>query len=336
MAESDVFTHTSPLIVDPVDMVCPSHKHTAAADDSAPSSGNRARFWRSLSQWQQTDDFNQYLQREFPVAASEFPSGVSRRRWLQIMGASLAMAGTAGCRYPEELIAPFVLRPEGRVPGERYERATNFELAGRVYNLLVSCVDGRPLKIEPNTMHPSGGGTDVFSQASILSLYDPDRARVGDGPSLRKDENGRRYAADWDEFSRYGRALVRTAEGDQGRSLAVLMPPTQSPSLVRMVESLQKKLPEASIIRFDPVTDGVMRQATQAAFGREGHQVLELEDAKVIVSFQSDFLGNDSAMIRNAAGFAKNRDPVAGEMSRLYVVEGGYTQTGAAADSRLA
>src|SRR6056297_850627 len=117
---------------------------------SRSSGGPRSRYWRSLSELQQRDDFQQYLHREFPVAASEFPEGVSRRRWMQLMGASFAMAGVAGCRYPEELIAPFVVRPEGRVPGESYLRATNFELAGRVYNLLVSNVDGGPIKIDPN------------------------------------------------------------------------------------------------------------------------------------------------------------------------------------------
>ena len=94
------------------------------------------------------------------------------------MGASLAVVGAAGCRYPEEAIEPFVIRPEGRVPGETYSRATNFELAGRVYNLLISCVDGRP--VENRAQHrPSQRWRHgcLFAQASILGLYDPDRAR---------------------------------------------------------------------------------------------------------------------------------------------------------------
>ena len=317
-------------------MVCPSHKHSDTPSD-AKTTPNRARFWRSLNEWQQTDDFDQYLHREFPVAASEIPQGVSRRRWLQIMGASLAMAGTAGCRYPEELIAPFVLRPENRIPGERYERATNFELAGRVYNLLVSCVDGRPLKIEPNNDHPSGGGTDAFSQAAILSLYDPDRSRGDDGPALRKEENGRRFGADWDEFATYGQAMVRTAAGNgDGKSLGVLIGPTHSPSQVRMIAKLKESMPSATIVRFDGVTDGVMDAATKLAFGKPGKQVLDLSRAKVIVTLQADILGNDSGFLQNAASFAENRNPLSDDgMSRLYAVEGGYTQTGAAADSRL-
>ena len=99
---------------------------------SEKSATTKSRYWRSLSELQDREDFQQYIDREFPVAASEFPEGVSRRRWMQLMGASLAVAGATGCRYPEETIAPFVIRPEGRVPGESYSRATNFELASTI------------------------------------------------------------------------------------------------------------------------------------------------------------------------------------------------------------
>ncbi len=145
-----------------------------------PESQNKApgsRYWRSLNQLHGTPEFEQYLQREFPAAASEYPTGVSRRRWLQMMSASMVLGGVAGCRYSEEIIAPFAVRPEGRVPGEPYFFATNFEWADRVYHALVQGVDGRPTKIEGHTEHPtSRGGTDVYVQASTLSLYDPDRA----------------------------------------------------------------------------------------------------------------------------------------------------------------
>src|SRR6056297_495159 len=138
------------------------------------SESPQARYWRSLSELRESPEFRSYIEREFPVAASEFPEGVSRRRWIQLMGASLAMGGAIGCRYPEETIAPFVIRPVGRVPGEPYSRATNFQYANRVHHLLVNCVDGRPLKIEGNPSHPaSNGGTDQYVQASILQLYDP-------------------------------------------------------------------------------------------------------------------------------------------------------------------
>ncbi len=305
----------------------------ADASDSAP----RPRYWRSLSHLKGDDQFvNDFLHREFPVAASEFPEGVSRRRWMKLMGASLAMAGVTGCRYPEESIAPFVIRPEGRVPGESYLRATNIEWADRVYSLLVSNVDGRPLKIEPNNDHPAGGGTDAYAQASILSLYDPDRSRGDEGfLRHRKDGGQRRYEVDWNEFDTYGVNLIKSLKSQgNGERLGVLIGPTSSPSTVRMLTALKKRLPAATIARHDSVWGDAMRQATTQTLGKPANQVLDLGKAKVIVAIQADILGTDKGMVANAKGFGEGRDPKA--MSRLYVVEGGYSATGASADARLA
>ncbi len=310
-----------------------------SSNGSPPSGSPRSRYWRSLSELQQREDFQQYLHREFPVAASEFPEGVSRRRWLQLMSASLAMAGAAGCRYPEELIAPFVLRPEGRTPGETYTRATNFELAGRAYNLLVTNVDGRPIKIEPNPDHPAGLGTDAYVQASILSLYDPDRSRSDDGPILRREPDERPAVVGWDSFENFGPALVRTVRNNnRDGAFAILTPPTTSPTVARMLGRLQERMPGATIAMYDGAHGDAMRKATSEVFGKPARQVLDLGSAEVIVTLQADVLGSDPGFLGNARGFSANRDPLAsgGAMSRLYAVEGGYTQTGATADSRLA
>ena len=309
------------------------------SNESASSSSTKPAkpsYWRSLSELRGSEDFDQYLDREFPVAASEFPEGVSRRRWMQLMGASLAFAGVSGCRYPEETIEPFVIRPEGRIPGESYQRATNFELAGRVYNLLISCVDGRPLKIEPNTEHPSGVGTDAYSQASILGLYDPDRSRDDEGFLLRnvKEEN-RSYTSDWSEFSTYLTETLSNAK--TGSGMALVFESTRSPSVARMLSAVQKRFPEATLCRYDGVTGDAMRDATRKVLGTAARQTLNLGEAEVVVALQADILGNDSGMLNNAAGFAKGRDPLAKDgMNRLYVVEGGYSSTGASADTRLA
>lgn len=303
---------------------------------SGPKAAKSApKYWRSLSELRGSEKFDPYLDREFPVAASEFPEGVSRRRWMQLMGASLAMVGAAGCRYPEEEILPFVIRPEGRVPGETYSRATNFELAGRVYNLLVSCFDGRPLKIEPNPEHPGGGGTDVFSQASVLGLYDPDRARGNDASLLRRSD-GRRGNVDWQAFDVFAKGLLKDAEANGGGSkFAVLMSPTHSPTTARLLSELQGRLPKMTLAMYDAVGAGVMRAATSKVFGKPASQVIDLEQADVVVTLQADILGNDAGMITTAAGFAKRRDAVEGNMNRLYAVEGNYTITGSSADTRL-
>ncbi|WP_164101615.1 TAT-variant-translocated molybdopterin oxidoreductase [Candidatus Laterigemmans baculatus] len=290
---------------------------------------SQRRYWRSLDELRQTPEFEQFLHREFPVAASEYPEGVSRRRWLQLMGASLAMAGTIGCRYPEETIAPFVIRPEGRVPGEPYLRATNFELADRVHHLLVSCVDGRPLKIEGNPDHPaSGGGTDLFAQASILGLYDPDRAS-----EVVRRVGGKREASEWGAFEAYARPLVA---GQSAGRVAVLMPPTQSPSLVRMVAELRRAVPDLSLCVYDSVRGGADRQAMQAAFGQPVRPLLELDKTRVIFALESDLVGQHPGFVRNARRFSAGRNTDGEEMNRLYVAEAGFSATGMSADARLA
>ncbi|TWT95015.1 TAT-variant-translocated molybdopterin oxidoreductase [Neorhodopirellula pilleata] len=311
---------------------CPSS--VGRVEDNANAVKAKPAYWRSLSELNQSEDFaTNYLNREFPKAASEFPEGVSRRRWMQLMSASLAMAGAAGCRYPEELIAPFVIRPEGRIPGESYLRATNFELAGDVYHLLVSCVDGRPIKIEPNNEHPAGGVAGHYAQACVIGLYDPDRARGETGVPIRREDK-RRLESDWESFANYGQALLRSV--GQGDGVAVLMPPTTSPTTLRMIAKLQEKLPASQVCVYNAIDGGVMEAATAKAFGKSARQTFDFSDAEVIVSLQSDFLGNATSSLNNAKSFAQNRDPVHGKMSRLYVAEGGYTTTGAAADARLA
>ncbi len=324
-------------------MTITSHSDAPSGTDApdATAAAKAPRYWRSLSELNGHESFtNDFLHREFPVAASEFPDGVSRRRWMQLMSASLAMAGVAGCRYPEELIAPFVVRPEGRVPGETYFSATNVEIAGEVRHLLVRCVDGRPSKVEPNTDHPAGGVTGAYAQAALLELYDPDRARGETGVPIHR-EGKKRVPSDWASFIRYGSALMRS--GGKGERLAVLMPPTTSPTTLRMLAKLQSKMPAATVCFYDSVSGGVMGQATKAVFGREARQDFDFSEAKVIVSIQSDLLGSQSGAGDNARTFSKSRDPITGQadpvvgkMSRLYVAEGGFTTTGVAADARVA
>ncbi|XZE52480.1 TAT-variant-translocated molybdopterin oxidoreductase [Planctomycetaceae bacterium SH139] len=296
-------------------------------ENTTPSS---SRYWRSLDELQKTPEFEQFLHREFPVAASEYPEGVSRRRWLQLMGASLAMGGAIGCRYPEETIAPFVIRPEGRVPGEPYSRATNFQLANRVHHLLVSCVDGRPLKIEGNAAHPaSNGGTDQYVQASVLQLYDPDRLGV-----LLQKQGAKRVESDWAAFDSYAVALTESLQKSGGR-LAVLMPPTASPSLLRMLAALRVALPSTSVCVYDSVGQGVAERAVAAVAGDPAVVRYDLSQAGVVLDVSADLLGAHPGFLQHASGYASRRQPK-GDMSRLYAVETAFSATGMSSDSRFA
>ena len=167
-------------------------------------SDDRGRFWRSLNQLADNEEFQSWLSREFPTAASELPPSLSRRRWLQLMGASLALGGLTGCRWEAEEFAPFTSRPQNRVPGEKQYFASSWEFAGVAQPLRLTCVDGRPVKVEGNPAHPhSNGGTSAFDQALLLSLYDPDRSQT----PLEK-VRGERKVRTWAEFDRRLKQLI--------------------------------------------------------------------------------------------------------------------------------
>src|SRR5438552_8919798 len=141
------------------------------------------KLWRSLDELAGTPQFKEMLHREFPTAASEWDDGPSRRSFLKLMAASLALAGVgigAGCtRKPQEQIVPYVMQPEQLVPGRPLFFATAHTLGGYARGILVEQHEGRPTKIEGNPDHPASlGATDVFAQASVLNLYDPDRAQT--------------------------------------------------------------------------------------------------------------------------------------------------------------
>ena len=134
--------------------------------------------WRSLEELAETEEFEEMLHREFPESASEWKDGVSRRNFLKLMGASLAFGGLTNCTIqPEEKIVPWVRAPEILIPGRPLFYATAMPLGGIGTGILVESHMGRPTKIEGNPGHPASlGGTDAITQASILDLYDPDRA----------------------------------------------------------------------------------------------------------------------------------------------------------------
>src|SRR5579862_9815210 len=149
----------------------------ATAHDAAEKTG--PEYWRSLEELAGSPEFQDMLHREFPKGASEWVDSFSRRGFLQLMGASLALAGMTGCtKLPLEPIVPYVRQPEGVIPGRAMFFATAATLSGYASPVLVESHLGRPTKIEGNDKHPASlGGTDIFTQASILGMYDPDRSQ---------------------------------------------------------------------------------------------------------------------------------------------------------------
>ena len=299
---------------------------TPTAKQDTPSAASP--YWRSLSQLQDTEEFQEFLHREFPQAASEFPEGVSRRRWLQLMSASFALAGAAGCRWETEKIAPFADRPEGYIPGKPEHFATNVSWAGGPKHLLVTKFDGRPVKVEGNPEHPAClGSSDSYSQAATLALYDPDRATK---VTLR--QGGKSFAKEWSEFESYlGERIA--ALGD-GASLAILAPPLESYSLYDALDRVAEKFPAAKFYEHTPLSGANALAGAELAFGKPLRTHYRLSGAKVIACFDCDLLCSGADGLRASRDYADHRDPD-GEMNRLWSVESQFTTTGASADHRL-
>jgi len=290
---------------------------------------NGKTYWRSLGELQETEEFKNFLQREFPTAASEFPEGVSRRRWMELMGASLALGGLTGCRWEVEKIAPLAIRPENRIPGESEKFATSIEVGGMPRHLLVTCIDGRPIKVEGNPDHPdSKGATDTYSQATILGLYDPDRS-----DTIRETQKRQTFVRSWEEFDSAMDAKLSSLAKRRGDGLAILLEPSASCSRKALLKEIKNRFPNVRLYEYSPL---VLENpaATERIFGRKCRTKLRLERAKRIACFDVDLLGIHPTAIRNASDFAIGRNPD-GSMSRLYSVESQFSVTGAAADHRL-
>jgi MoCo/4Fe-4S cofactor protein with predicted Tat translocation signal len=307
---------------------------TAASDASSSPDAGMAKtgrtYWRSLDDLADTPEFREFMHREFPAGASELLDSGDRRHFLKIMGASMALAGAtlSGCRrWPVEQIRPFATRPENRTPGVPVQYATSMELAGVSHGLLATSSDGRPIKIEGNPEHPiNQGGTDALMQATVLDLYDPDRSRL----VLR---NGER--ADWQDFVRWSNNRL-SERGGQG--LAILSEATRSPSVQSMRRRLMERYRDAAWHEYEPLNNDNEHNGSVLALGSPHRTHYHFDKAKVIVSLDADFLLNHPAMVKHNRDFASTRramdDPKT--MSRLYMVESGFSMTGANADERMA
>ena len=273
--------------------------------------------------------FEELLHREFPVQADEWTNPVTRRSFLSLMGASLALAGLAGCSQPPpEKILPYIRQPEDIVPGKPLFFASAMPLAGIGAGVLVESHMGRPTKIEGNPDHPASvGATDVFAQASILNLYDPDR------------ETGVTYLgrpSTWNEALAALRAALRD-RAPKGRGFRVLTEAISSPSEIELLERLLKEYPQARWHQYEPtIGDGVLEGA-KIAFGKPVQPIYHVGQADVIVALDSDFLNLGPGSVRYVREFSERRKPKSDGpgLNRLYVAESSPSTTGAQADHRL-
>jgi molybdopterin-containing oxidoreductase family iron-sulfur binding subunit len=296
--------------------------------------GGGEKFWRGLDELAQSEAFQEMLHREFPDEASEWADPVSRRRFLALAGASLALAGLSGCaqQAPPEKIVPYVKQPEQMVLGKPLFFATAMALGGTAIGLLVESHEGRPTKVEGNPSHPASlGATDVFAQAAILGLYDPDR-------SAEVTYLGRPRG--WEAAALEIRKLLAAQRGRKGAGLRLLTGTIASPTLADQMERLLKEYPEAKWVQYDPLAAENEAEGSRLAFGREVNTYYDLEKADVIVSLDADFLscGQGGAHLRYSRQYAARRkvwQEKAPEMNRLYVVEGTPSVTGSVADHHI-
>ncbi|MFN2599249.1 MAG: 4Fe-4S dicluster domain-containing protein [Pyrinomonadaceae bacterium] len=307
-------------------------------DDSNARGATRTGlgFWRSLEERERVEDVESFIRRASPRHAALLENALDRRAFLKLMGASLALAGLTGCgaRMPVEEIVPYVRQPEGVSPGETTFYATAMTLGGYAQGLLVESHEGRPTKVEGNPNHPASlGATDVYAQASVLTLYDPDRSQtvayLGEISS-------------WGEFLVALRRALAPLRDRQGAGLRVLTETITSPTLADQLKGLLSDFPQAVWHQWEPAGRDNARAGARLAFGTDADAIYHFDKADVVLSLGADFLSAGPASVRYARDFMSRRrvradgaGARAAQMNRLYVVECAPSCTGAVADHRL-
>ncbi len=287
-------------------------------------------YWRSLEELANSEQFQEYLHSEFPSQANDLTDPVGRRQFLRLMGASLALAGVSACtKQPPEQIVPYVRAPEEIVPGRPLFFATSILLGGIATGVLVESHMGRPTKVEGNPEHPASlGATDVFAQASILGLYDPDRSQtIAQAGDIRS----------WSAFLDALRVEVEARRPVRGRGIRILTETITSPTLGRQLLDLLEEFPEAVWHQYEPAGRDHVRQGARLAFGTVVDTRFAIDKARVILSLGSDLLCSGPGSVRYARDFAARRRVrgTSTAMNRLYVAESTPTNTGSKADHRL-
>jgi len=298
-------------------------------------------YWRSLEELADSGQFEDFLHSEFPRQAGEWDDEVGRRTFLKLMGASLALAGLTSCSYqPPETVVPFVRQPAELVPGKPLFFATAMPFPGGAAGLLVRSNEGRPTHAEGNPDHPTSGtperpagqrvaATDIFSIASILSLYDPDRSET-----ITNRGEIRPYTAFLGEI----RTRLGEMQGRGGAGLRFLTETITSPTTAAQMKTILAAFPGAKWHQYEPAGTNSAALGAQLAFGQPVNTVYRFDRADRVLSLDSDFLASGAANLRYARDFAAKRRVVEGktDMNRLYVVETTSTNTGAFADHRFA
>jgi molybdopterin-containing oxidoreductase family iron-sulfur binding subunit len=318
---------------------------------NAGGSDKSKSYWRSLEELADAPEFREFVEREYPQHAEEWNDPVERRTFLKLMGASLALAGLSGCVFqPPEKIVPNVKQPEDSIPGKALFFATASSLGGIATPLLARSNEGRPTKLEGNPDHPNSrngdpqdrgsSATDIFSQASVLGLYDPDRSQI---PLYREESRT------WSTFVGEMRTALDEQRPKQGAGLRFLTETITSPTLAAQIKGILTEFPLAKWHQYEPVNNDNARAGAVMAFGQPLQTSYDFRKADRILSLDADFLSAHPGTLKYARDFAARRRQGASRspniqfdtnartepsdlMCRLYVIETTPTTTGASAD----
>jgi MoCo/4Fe-4S cofactor protein with predicted Tat translocation signal len=286
--------------------------------------------WRSAGQLEDTPEFRNWLEREFPQGAAEMgdeaEAETTRRSFLKLMGASTALAGfgMAACRRPEAHLVPYSQSPEWVIPGKATYYASAMPRPHGVTPLVVTSFEGRPTKVAPNRLHPDAEGTDAFAQASVLDLYSPSRSRnfLANGKSVAR--------ADFEK-------ALATLAADKSAKIGFVFGTDDSPTRNRLRSELKTKFGNARFYQYEALTGEASK-----ALGDGVKLVADFSKADRIVSLDCDFVGTDPIgptgsffARRKPEGKTYENAPDETTMNRLYCVEAAYSLTGGMADHRL-
>ena len=287
------------------------------------SNNSNKIYWRSLEEKMNSKDIESFIANEFPEGTVEVAETMTRKKFLSLMGASMAMAGLVGCRKPAQKILPYVNAPEDIVPGIPNYYATTMSMGLNAYGVIVESHESRPTHIEGNENHPqSKGSVNSFVQASVLDLYDPDRIK---DPLYNLKESTIDKFRDSVNFLDYS-----------GSGMAVLSGSFNSPLTKKLHDAVKKKFPKSIWSTFDLDSKENQIEGLKSLANKEMLPIYHFDKSNVILSIESDFLGTDQNSIHNQKTFSQSRkiETKEDKMNRLYCVESVLSNTGMMADHR--
>lgn len=293
-------------------------------------SESTTRYWRSLNDLEQTAEFKEMMSKEFPEGAEEGITTTSRRRFLQLMGASVALASATSCRFEKENLLPQANRKASDVPGKPKSFATIYNEGGFATGLMLTSFDGHPTKVEGNPNHSASlGATTAIAQAATLGLYDPDRSR-----EVASYTDGNETDSSMEEFKAAVVAKIIAAKASGGAGLGFIAEATASPSELRMRKAMQASFPKSRWLTYSPVANNNEVAGCNLAFGVSARPYVSMANAKVIVALDDDFLSEGPSAVRLSKEVSAHRKPEGEWMSRIYSAESNFSITGGFADHR--